>query len=74
MAWRTGALKGKNIWTFHGNADTVVDISNTIDMVNGARKNGANVRFTIFDGVGHHSWENAYEDTRVVDFLLGASL
>ena len=74
MAWRTHALAGKNIWAFHGNADPVVDISNSIDMVNGARKNGANVRFTIFDGVGHHSWENAYEQTRVIDFLLEATL
>ena len=74
MAWRTPALKGKRIWAFHGNADTVVNISNSIDMVNGARKNGADVRFTIFDGVAHHSWVNAYEDTRVIDFLLEASL
>ena len=74
MAWRTPALKGKSIWAFHGNADTVVDISNSIDMVNGARKNGANVRFTIFDGVAHNSWESAYEDTRLLEFLLGASL
>ena len=74
MAWRTHALAGKSIWTFHGNADTIVDISNSIDMVNGARKNGANVRFTILDGVGHNSWESAYEDTRLLDFLLNASL
>ena len=74
MAWRTPALKGKAIWAFHGNADTVVDISNSMDMVAGARKNGASVRFTIFDGVGHNSWESAYEDTRVLDFLLNASL
>ena len=74
MSWRTTALKGKEIWAFHGNADTVVDISNSIDMVNGARRNGANVRFTIFDGVGHHSWVNAYEYTRVVEFLLSQSL
>ncbi len=74
MAWRTTALKGKSIWAFHGNEDSTVDISSSIDMVKGARKNGANVRFTIFDGVGHNSWESAYEDTRVVDFLLEASL
>ena len=74
MAWRTPALSGKKIWAFHGNADTVVNISNSIDMVNGARKNGADVRFTIFDGVAHNRWESAYEDTRVVEVLLGATL
>ncbi len=74
MSWRTTALSGKRIWAFHGNADTVVPLNNSVDMVAGARKNGADVRFTIFDGVGHNSWESAYEDTRVVDFLLSCSL
>ena len=74
MAWRTPALKGKPIWAFHGNADPTVNISNSIDMVNGARKNGADVKFTIFDGVSHNSWDSAYLDTRVLEWLISASL
>ena len=74
MAWRTPALKGKPIWAFHGNKDNVVNISNTIDMVNGARANGANVKFTILDGVDHNSWDPAYLDTRVLDWLISKSL
>jgi predicted peptidase len=74
MSWRTPALKGKPVWAFHGNADSVVSITNSIDMVNGARKNGALVKFTIFDGVDHNSWDSAYLDTKVIDFLINSTL
>ncbi len=70
MAWRTGALKNKPVWVFHGNADGVVDISNSTEMVKKSRANGANVKFTIFDGVEHNSWDPAYLDTNVIDWLI----
>ncbi len=74
MAWRTGALKGKPIWAVHGSADESVNISNSYDMVARARKAGADVRFTICEGVGHNCWDFAYCDTRLVDWLLEKSL
>ena len=74
MAWRTTALKNKPIWAFHGDADNVVSISNTNDMVDGARKNGANVKYTIFNGVMHNSWDPAYLDTNVLNWLIEQSL
>ena len=74
MAWRTPALNGKPVWAFHGNKDNVVNISNTIDMVTRARSAGADVKFTIFDGVDHNSWDAAYLDTRVLDWLVSQSL
>jgi len=43
-------------------------------MVNKARQNGAIVKFTIFDGVEHNSWDSAYLDTRVLDWLINQSL
>ncbi len=70
MAWRTGVLKGKKIWAFHGDKDNVVDISNSIEMVNSARKYGADVRFTVFNGVAHGSWDPAYLETILIQWLL----
>ena len=70
VAWRASALKGMPIWAFHGNADNVVSIEQSIDMVNSARKNGALVKFTIFDNVQHNSWDEAYLETKVIDWLL----
>lgn len=70
MAWKTDALNKMPIWAFHGDADTTVNINQSYDMVNGARKNGADVKFTIFNNVGHNSWDPAYLDTCVVDWLV----
>jgi predicted peptidase len=70
MAWRTSSIKDVPVWTFHGNADTVVNICNTQDMVNTARSFGANVEFTILDGVGHDAWTFAYTKTQLVDWLI----
>lgn len=74
MAWRTPALKNKPIWAFHGDADNTVDISNSFDMVNAARKNGASVKFTIFNAVAHNSWNPAYLETVLLDWLISQSL
>ena len=74
MAWRTGALKDKKIWAFHGDADTTVAMSNSVEMVTAARANGADVKFTVFNGVGHNSWDPAYLDTNVISWLLAQEL
>lgn len=70
MAWRAGALKGMPVWAFHGDCDGVVNISNSIEMVNGARNHSSNVKFTVFNGVGHNSWDGAYLDTTVSEWLI----
>ena len=74
MAWRCDALKGKDIWAFHGDNDSIVAYSNSVEMVEKAKANGANVKFTVFIGVDHNSWTPAYEDTNVMQWLLERSL
>lgn len=74
MAWRCDALKGKDIWAFHGDKDSIVAFSNSDEMVSKARAFGANVKFTVFAGVDHNSWEPAYLDTKVIEWLLAHSL
>lgn len=70
MAWRAPALNGMPIWAFHGNEDGVVSITNSQEMVKAARVGGADVKFTIFDGINHNSWDSAYLDTNLVQWLI----
>ena len=70
MAWRTGALKGKPIWAFHGDADTVVDISNSYEMVKKSKEAGAEIKYTVFEGVAHNAWDPAYLTTDVINWLI----
>ncbi|MEI6060713.1 MAG: prolyl oligopeptidase family serine peptidase [Bacteroidota bacterium] len=65
-----GALKNMPIWAFHGEADPVVPVKRTVEMVEAVNSNGGNARMTIYPGVGHDSWENAYADDELYKWML----
>lgn len=65
-----GALKGMPIWAFHGDADTVVPLDGHRRIVDAAKRAGALVRFTVYNGVGHNSWDRAYADPSLEEWML----
>ena len=70
MPWAAPTLK-MPIRAFHGDADTVVLPSCSIDMVNGVKAGGnKDVTLTIYPGVAHNSWDLAYDES-LLTFLLG---
>lgn len=68
--WRAGNLTKTPVWAFHGDIDDVVPIEMSYQMVNAVRKSGGNAKFTIFNNVGHCSWDDAYWFTELVEWLL----
>ena len=70
--WLQSAAPIRNlpVWAFHGDADDVVPISATEQIVGELRSLGADVRFTSYAGVGHDSWTETYEDPRFYEWLL----
>lgn len=50
------------VWAFHGDADRVVDVSGTTDMVAAIEAAGGTPQQTIYEGVGHDSWTATYEN------------
>ncbi len=48
------------IWVFHGDQDKSIPISESIEMVDKLKGMGYNVKFTVYEGVGHDSWVKAY--------------
>lgn len=69
FSWRAALLKDMPVWAFHGDADNVVPISYSETMVEAIKKSGGNVKFTVFPGVNHNSWDSAYQTTDVVKWL-----
>ncbi|QLG46653.1 carboxylesterase family protein [Costertonia aggregata] len=57
------------IWVFHGDQDESIPISESIEMVNKLKEMGRNIKFTIYEGVGHNSWETAYSDEELYIWL-----
>jgi dienelactone hydrolase len=69
------------VWAFHGDKDTVVPMSRTVNMVNAINActptPGPLAKLTIYPGVGHSAWNNAYKtdnsvhDPNVYEWMQG---
>lgn len=60
MAWNAGVLK-MPIRTFHGKCDPTVSPHQTEEMIE-ALKNHPDFEYTLYEGVGHNSWDKAFSE------------
>lgn len=58
------------VWAFHGDADDVVPISATEEIIAELRSLDADARFTRYAGVGHDSWTETYDNPELYRWLL----
>jgi predicted peptidase len=58
------------IWCFHGEADPVIPVRRSREMVDAVRAAGGRVTYTELPGVGHNSWDPAYGDARLITWML----
>jgi predicted peptidase len=58
------------IWNFHGDADRTVPPKLSRTMVEAIKKAGGNVKYTEYPGVGHNSWNPAYDDPKLYEWFL----
>jgi predicted peptidase len=63
-------LKSIPVWAFHGEADSVVPIAATRELVEALKAAGGNVKFTTYPGVDHNSWDKAYREEPLGEWLL----
>ena len=61
MAWYASALK-MPVWAFHGLEDTVVSPHQTIEMVEALKETNPNLKYDLYEGVAHNSWNNAFTE------------
>ncbi len=59
MPWNASVLT-MPVWAFHGDQDQLVLPHNTIDMVEALKETNPSVKFDLYEGVGHNSWEKAF--------------
>lgn len=70
---RAGVLTEVPIWAFHGDADSVVKVRRSRDMVEAIRKAGGNPIYTEYPGVAHNSWTQTSKNPLVWDWLFAQS-
>lgn len=64
------ALKDVPIWVFHGDADNVVKVKYSQDMVAALKDAGSKVKYTEYKGVGHDAWSKTYSNKEVLKWLF----
>ena len=64
------ALKDIPTWNFHGDADNVVPIARSQQMIDALKTTGADPKFTIYPGIGHNSWDKAYREEKLYEWFL----
>ena len=69
-AFTAHALRHLPIRIFHGDADPVIPVSESRRMAEELQKEGADVRYVEFAGVGHNAWDRAYGDAELWDWLF----
>lgn len=57
-------------WVFHGDADPAVPIQGAREMGARLRELGYETRYDEYPGVGHNSWDRAYDGTALFDWFL----
>jgi predicted peptidase len=62
------------VWIFHGAADKIVPVTESQRMSAAMKQVGAEVRYTEYPGVGHASWDKAYDEPKLFPWLFSKSL
>ncbi|MTB52117.1 alpha/beta hydrolase-fold protein [Lewinella sp. W8] len=60
------------IWVFHGTDDDLIHPSESVNMVENLRRKKMSPppKLTLYEGVGHNSWERAYADPELYRWML----
>ena len=70
MYWNASRLVNVPIWAFHGAKDHLVNVDESIRMVNAINDNGGNAKITIYPERMHNSWSDTYSNYAVFEWLL----
>ena len=68
--WYGEAVRDIPIMMYHGDCDTIVPITESINMLNEVNKRGGNAQLKICYGVEHDAWNNAYGDDELLNWML----
>lgn len=74
ILWGSYEMVKTPLWAFHGDCDNAIDYTESTRMVERINAMGGNARLTVYPGVGHDSWEQAYSDPALVAWMLEQSL
>ncbi len=63
-------LRDVPMWAFHGEDDPIIPVAESRRMVELVRGIGGKARLTVYPGVGHNSWDRAYNEPELWQWML----
>ncbi len=66
-------LKKLDWWVFHGEADQVVPEKLSAQIVEAMKEERINVKYSVYPGVEHNSWDNAFAEPDLLPWLFSKS-
>lgn len=63
-------MKKVKWWVFHGEVDAVVPASLSQEMVDALKASGADMKYSLYPGVNHNSWDNAFAEPGLLAWLF----
>lgn len=70
MRWNVKRLINVPVWAFHGKDDKTVPPEESVFMVEKLNEVGGNARLTLLDNTAHNSWDYAYAQRELFDWML----
>jgi predicted peptidase len=67
---RAGAFVETPVWAFHGADDTTVKPERSRQMIEALKAGGGRPIYTEYEGVGHNSWTQTFENRLMWDWLF----
>ncbi len=64
-------IKDIPVWAFHGDQDDTVGVEYSRNMIAALKQAGGQPKYTEFKGVGHNSWEPAFKEPELLNWLHG---
>jgi len=74
IVWYGEQFVTKPVWAFHGDVDSIVPAEESLHMVAAVNRRGGHARLTLFHGVDHDSWVQAYAGRELFDWLIAQQL
>ena len=68
--WYGEMLINIPVFMYHGDCDTIVPVTESVNMLNSINKRGGNAQLKICYGVGHNAWDMAYSGDELMNWLL----
>jgi predicted peptidase len=63
-------IKDIPCWCFHGDKDEAVNVEKSREMIKALKAAGADPHYTEYPGVGHNSWDRAYQTPELYEWLF----